>query len=71
MISAAASKATVFRLSKVMSPRCIACRRSRSLGDPARWRNVSMMVNFSILKIVNGPLTKQTIMKIGDATRHL
>jgi hypothetical protein len=39
-------------------PRFIACRRSRSLGDPARWRNVSTMVNFSILKIVNGPLTK-------------
>src|SRR5262245_28558922 len=38
-------------------PRCIACRRSRSLDDPARWRNVSKMVNFSILKIVNGPLT--------------
>ena len=58
MISAAASKATVSRLSKVMSPRYIACRCSRSLGDPARWRNVSMMVNVSILKIVNGPLTK-------------
>jgi hypothetical protein len=37
---------------------CIACRLSRSLRDPSRRRNVSMMVNFSISKIVNGPLTK-------------